>query len=360
MSLDPRALRLKLLRNALAAKEDFSGFHFGRISLDHLGTLRSRARIWGPARRLADVVERAATQIHAIGIGRKIEEGKLTKTLCVRIYVTQKLPKALVPKDAFVPKRIGGVPTDVIESPPAFLAWPMPPCSFRKTRGQRPLCPGISAANESVHAGTIAAICRSTRAAEAGRRYLLGNSHTFADLGAAMPGSAILQPSPRDGGTAADKVAALSRFSRIDESDTAGNRVDAAIAELTAAANVKPDICCVGTPQGVVEPKIGTAVQKHGRTTGHSLGIIEDVSVDVVVPLSRSNPARVARFVEQVRIRPAGGSSLFAQGGDSGALVTTRPGNKAVGLLFACPDDGSFAIANPIAAVLSELEIDFA
>jgi hypothetical protein len=211
-----------------------------------------------------------------------------------------------------------------------------------------------------VNAGTIAAICRSTRAGEGARRYLLGNSHTFADLGAALPGSPILQPSPRDGGKAGDKVASLARFTPIDERDTAVNLVDAAIAELTAAANVKSDICCVGTPQGIVEPKIGTAVQKHGRTTGHSLGIIDDVSVDVVVPLSRSNPARVARFIQQVRIRPAGGSSLFAQGGDSGALVTTRSGNKAVGMLFACPDDGSFAIANPISAVLRALEIDFA
>jgi len=51
--------------------------------------------------------------------------------------------------------------------------------------------------------------------------------------------------------------------------------------------------------------------------------------------------------------------SLFAQGGDSGALVTTRNKGRAIGVLFACPDNGSFAYANPIAAVLSELEIEF-
>jgi hypothetical protein len=358
MPIDRRA-REKAIRTALAAKEDFSGFHFGRISFARLGRAVARTRIWGPARRLSETIERAETQIHAIGIGRKLAGGKLTSTLCVRVYVTQKLPKRLVPRGARVPGRIGGVPTDVIESPPAFLAQPLQPCSIKKTRGQRPLCPGISAANESVNAGTIAALCTSTRPGEGGRLYLLGNSHTFADLGAALPGSAILQPSPRDGGKSTDKVASLSRFAPIDERDTAGNRVDAAIAELTAAASVKPDICCVGTPQGAREPRIGMAVQKHGRTTGHSQGVVEDVSVDVVVPLSRSHPQRVARFVEQVRIRPAAGVSLFAQSGDSGALVTTRTGNHAVGLLFACPDDGSFAIANPIAAVLSELEIDF-
>ena len=44
--------------------------------------------------------------------------------------------------------------------------------------------------------------------------------------------------------------------------------------------------------------------------------------------------------------------------GDSGALVLTKPGNLAVGLLFACPDNGSFAYANPILAVLDALEID--
>ena len=76
--------------------------------------------------------------------------------------------------------------------------------------------------------------------------------------------------------------------------------------------------------------------------------------------VTRTNPARVARFVQQIRIRPAGGASLFAQSGDSGALLTTRNGNRAVGMLFACPDDGSFAVANPIAAVFAALQIEFA
>jgi hypothetical protein len=350
----------RLARAAMGAKEEFSTRYFRRVSVEKLGEALHRMRVWAPARRLSDAIDRAAIQVHSIGMGRKIAAGKLTRTLCVRIYVTQKLPLSLIPKAARIPGHIAGVPTDVVESPPAFLALPAPPCTLRKTRLQRPLCPGISASNAAVNAGTIAALCRSTRPGETTRRYLLGNNHTFADLGAAVPGSAILQPSPRDGGKAADQVASLARFTAIDERDTASNRVDAAIAELVTGAAFQSDVCCMGSPQGVAEPRVGLGVQKHGRTTGFSLGIIDDVSVDVVVPLSRSQPQRVARFVQQVRIRPAPGMSVFAAGGDSGSLVTTRNGNKAVGMLFACPDDGSFAIANPIGAVFAALQIDFA
>jgi hypothetical protein len=342
----------RLVSDVRAAKAEFSERHFRAAR-------EGRHWIWAAARRVGDAIARATTHVHSIGVGRKLVDDKPTDALCVRVYVTQKLPKKLLPQSARIPSSVAGIPTDVIESPPAFLAI-APPCSLRKTRGQRPLCPGISAANAAVNAGTIAALCRSTRAGEEARRFLLGNSHTFADLGAAAPGSAILQPSPHDGGTAADQVATLSRFVSIDERVTAVNLVDAAIAELTVPAAAMADICGIGAPRGLGQAVLRGAVQKHGRSTGFTAGVIEDPDVDLVLPLSRSHPDRVARFVRQIRIRPAAGVSVFAQGGDSGALVTTRPHNKAIGLLFACPDNGSFAIANPIDEVLRQLEIDFA
>jgi hypothetical protein len=99
-------------------------------------------------------------------------------------------------------------------------------------------------------------------------------------------------------------------------------------------------------------------VQKHGRTTGLTVGVVDDPSVDVLIPLRRSDPTRVTQFVDQIRVRPVPGMFVFAQSGDSGALVVTKVGCHPVGLLFACPDNGSFAYANPIQAVLDSLEID--
>jgi hypothetical protein len=345
----PRPPSHRAVSEVLAAKAAWNGFRF----------LDATRRIWTPARRVDDAVARADDNMHAIGIGFKVVKGKPTRTLSVRMYVTRKLPRSLVPAKARLPANLDGVPTDVIEAPPAYLAAAAlpPPCSIRRTRLQRPVCPGISASNAAVNAGTISMICRSRLPADAGKLFVLGNNHTLADLGAAQLGSAIVQPSPADGGDATGRIATLARFVPIDDRPTATNEVDVALAELVAGVASTAGICSIGIPQGTADPVFGTVVLKHGRTTGLTRGIIDDPSVDALVPLSRHNPGRMARFVKQIRIVPSAGMSLFAQPGDSGALVTTSPGNRVVGLLFACPDNGQFAYANPITSVIDALDI---
>ena len=118
--------------------------------------------------RVSEAIEGARGGVHAIGVGRKLVGGQPTDTACIRFYVTRKLPRALLKGADLIPAGINGVPTDVVETPRAYLANAQPPplCSLDKLRRQRPICPGISAANESVLAGTIGAICRSTVAGE--------------------------------------------------------------------------------------------------------------------------------------------------------------------------------------------------
>jgi hypothetical protein len=303
-------------------------------------------------------MQHSGNQLHAVGVGRKLVEGKLTHALCVRLYVTQKLPRHLLTGADCLPEFIDGIPTDVVEAAPAYLA-ASPTCSLRKLREQRPAQGGISGAHEAIQAGTLAARCQSRRPAESADRFVLGNCHTLADLGLAALGSAVLQPSTHDGGTEnANRLASLARFVQIVETQTASNRVDAAIAKLDAAGTMNPGICTVGAIQGTAVATFETRVHKHGRTTGYTSGIVDDPSVDVLIPLRREDPTRLTQFIDQLRIRPQPGQFVFAQPGDSGALVLTKPDNDAVGLLFACPDNGSFAYANPIAAVLDALEID--
>jgi hypothetical protein len=86
--------------------------------------------------------------------------------------------------------------------------------------------------------------------------------------------------------------------------------------------------------------------------------VIDDASCDFTLPFSRNHPTRVARFVDQIRIVPRSRARAFARAGDSGAVVLTRSGNRAVGLLFACADDASFAYASPIGVVLDALNVD--
>jgi hypothetical protein len=346
-----RARAISLPQDLIAAKKTLSERYLGGTSCIAPGA-------WISQRRVSDAARQSGNQLHAVGVGRKVVEGNLTGTLCVRLYVTQKLPRRLLHDAHCLPERIDGIPTDVVETPPAYLAAALP-CSLRKLREQRPAQGGISGAHEAIQAGTLAARCRSRRAEEAADRFVLANCHTIADLGLAPPGSAVLQPATHDGGTVpANRLASVDRFVPVIEAPTALNRVDAAIAKLDSATAMNAGICTLGEIRGTANATAETRVHKHGRTTGYTVGVVDDSSVDALIPLRREDPTRLTQFVEQVRLRAQLGQFVFAQPGDSGALVLTKPGNLAVGLLFACPDNGSFAYANPILAVLDALDID--
>lgn len=315
-------------------------------------------RAWHAQMRVSELAQHSGNQLHAVGVGRKVVDGKSTDVACVRLYVTRKLPGHLLAAADALPAFIDGIPTDVVEAAPAFFAAPSP-CSMRKLKQQRPAQGGISGANEDIQAGTLGARCRSTRAGEGADQFVLGNCHTLADFGRAAMGSSIMQPSAVDGGLAATRLAGLHRFVPILEQAGADNEVDAAIAKLDVVDSMGAGICTVGTIRGVAAASMGLRVHKHGRTTGYTAGVIDDPSIDVLIPLRRDDPTQITRFVDQIRIRPLAGQFVVAQPGDSGSLVLTDPTNDAVGLLFACPDNGSFAYASPIQRVLAALEIEF-
>ncbi|MBU1816042.1 MAG: S1 family peptidase [Gammaproteobacteria bacterium] len=326
------------------------------LSTRRLGATTMSPRAWVKKVRVEDAVRQSDNHLHAVGVGRKIVAGKSTETLCVRLYVTHKVARGLLPSRSRLPESIAGLPTDVVEAAPAFLA-AQHKCTHRRLLEQRPAQGGISGAHASIEAGTLAARCISRKPEEQGMWFVLGNCHTLADFGTALAGSPILQPSSNDGGTVdANRFAELHRFVRLLEGSESVNHVDAAIAKLSSQASMGAGVCTVGEIQGTANALNGMLVQKHGRTTGITTGVVDDVSVDAIIPLDRENPTRVAIFVNQIRVLPR--VALFAQPGDSGSLILTKPGNAALGLLFACPDNGSFAYASPIHSVLDSLEIE--
>src|SRR5262245_13992703 len=71
--------------------------------------------------RVQDAIAMAGQNVHAVGIGRKVVAGQATQTQCVRVYVAQKLAQSLLPPIYRIPDTVNGIPTDVIESPPAFI-----------------------------------------------------------------------------------------------------------------------------------------------------------------------------------------------------------------------------------------------
>jgi len=307
---------------------------------------------------VSNAVAAASNNVHAVGVGKKVVEGKVTETPAIRIYVAQKIDLSLLPKKDQLPETIDGIPTDIIESPPAFLTAALPVCTTKRKQQQRPMVGGISVAHKGVTAGTIAYFCRSVKTGDDPEKiYVLSNNHVLADVNNAQIGDDIYQPGPVDGGTpAANKAARLHRFVTINLGGTA-NKVDAAIGELLTGVAISRRMCKIGRITGVGQAEEDMQVRKHGRTSGYTEGVVTDESIDALVGMDHNNPNIVARFTNQMRIERIAPHPAFGLGGDSGSLVVKKATREAVGLYFAGPGSGIYGLANHIGDVITELEI---
>lgn len=326
----------------------------------------------------AAAAEAAATNVHGVGVGRKFVSDRPTRTWAIRLHVVQKLPESLLTAGARLPETIDGLPTDVVQTPPAFFAGPRQPvsrrplrrrvaggtaaadgsCSEERHHRQRPVVAGISAAHRDVTAGTIGYFCRSGRSVDdAATVYALSNNHVFADANRAQTGDEAYQPGALDGGTAADRFGTYGRSVALVLDGTTPNAVDAAVIAVVPDIACEFRVCRIGTITGVEGARIGYRVRKHGRTTGYTEGRITDIAYDTLIGADPRDPNVVALFLGQIRIDRAEEYPQFALPGDSGALIVNAERLKAVGLFFACPPSGEYGVANPISEVLDRLEV---
>jgi hypothetical protein len=181
-------------------------------------------------------------------------------------------------------------------------------------------------------------------------RYILSNNHVLARTNGATVGEDISQPGLVDNFCQSPRIVAdLSAFPLLS------TNVDAAIAELRSNTMATDgSILDIGTPSSVVQgPFVGLAVQKSGRTTGHTTGVISSVSTDVRVqyqPRCGMGKKLMASFTDQIVIS----SNTFSAGGDSGALIVTNDTwTQPVALLFA--GSSTTTIGNPIGEVLTKV-----
>jgi len=297
----------------------------------------------------------ARNNIHAVGVGRKIKDGKVTRQKCVRIYVVRKMMPGVLSKKALIPPEIDGIPTDVIESSPAYLAAGQ--CSANKQRQQRPIIAGISAGHPNVLAGTIGCLCRSTRPGDNPEDiFALSNNHVFANVNRGLIGDRLIQPAREDGGSMDTTFARLDRFVPLGLGPMDVNRVDAAIGRVPGNLFSSADICSIGSITGHKRATLNLRVSKHGRTTGLTIGTVDDPAYNALINIDPTL-GRPLRFVNQIRIKSASPLRLFARQGDSGSLVVDQATREAVGLLFAVPFDNSYGVANHIDDVLTTLNI---
>lgn len=279
----------------------------------------------------------ALQNVVGVGISTKITEGQDTGKPSLTVFVDQKMDLAALPKSQRVPKQIGTIVTDVVETGTIFAgealgAEPIAPVAGNigaqvLRNRMRPVEGGYSVGHYRITAGTYATAVYDAKAFPGipQRYYLLSNNHVLANSNNAQIGDPILQPGPYDGGTApADVIARLSRFVPINFAAGASNYVDAAIAEGNFDT-LDREIYWIGYVRGAAAPALKATVQKTGRTTNWTTGTITAVNATVNV---NYGGGQIARFVRQFL------TTNMSAGGDSGSLVLDLE-NRAVGLLFA-------------------------
>ena len=293
----------------------------------------------------------------AIGVGYKTTDNVQTDEPAVIVSVVKKLPLIQLPETSRVPKALGGIQTDVVETGRIYALQD-------PTQKMRPARPGVSIGHYQITAGTLGCLVQRD-----GQVYILSNNHVLANSNAGQVGDAILQPGPYDGGTSADQIATLEQFVPVGFgvsllgclslssllrlfglssdpkiNEPGNNTVDCAIAKPLSPDLVDPDILNIGVPTGVGTATLGTQVQKSGRTTGLTTDQITQIDVTVSVLYG----SQIAVFKNQLM------AGAMSQGGDSGSAVLDME-KRVVGLLFAGSD--STTIMNPIQFVLDALQV---
>lgn len=296
----------------------------------------------------------------SIGIGPKICNNTYTGQMSLIIGVEKKQDRALLSRSETIPTFLSNTPTDVIEvGKITFQGFCLPlrpqtkkePVVELRKNKVRPAVPGISIGHYQITAGTLGAIIQGDFPQGIA---LLSNNHILANGsdgkdGLAYVGDPIMQPGPYDGGGKNDILAQLYDFNPYNWISPADYRkgkkpipnvMDAAVAIPLDPANVQNKILGLGFVQGYTEPRPGMFVAKSGRSTGTTRGRI--ISIHNTFYLEDGERAYI--FEEQFATTP------MSDNGDSGSLITTAAGKKAVGLLFA--GSNRITYATPISRVL--------
>lgn len=287
---------------------------------------------------------------HAMGIGRKLVDGKKTDTLALRVYVARKRPRAQLEADELVPssmrflsrraERESTLVTDVIETPQAR------PEIDPETR-IRPVPGGVSG-GISGSTGTIGGwVWDETD----DTIVLLTNNHVLLNF----VGADILQPGTADGGSLpGDKIGDVKRT--IPRSRATVNTVDCAIGDVDSSDLHDLSVAEIGPAvYAIAAVVLDLAVEKYGQTTQHTFGEITDADWE-------GSTSDGFSFDDCYRVDVAAPSSDWSAGGDSGSLVfsqtpiasgsTIKP---VVGLHFAGAD--TYGIGCKIQNVFAQLDL---
>ncbi|MEL6264920.1 MAG: hypothetical protein AAFR52_04605 [Pseudomonadota bacterium] len=291
----------------------------------------------------------ARADFTGVDVGYRYRSGRRTGTVCVRIHVARKRPRAALGDDEAFPSCIDAVPLDVIQA------------SYRPTRSTRcfdhqerfpVLSSGVSCGRVGDGTGTIGAIVIDKRS---GRPAILSNWHVLAGA-SARRGDSILQPGGIDGGMPDhDEVARLERW-------VLGHEGDAAIALLGAGRDWRPVETGSGDAPGTAiarSSRHGEVLVKSGPRTGPVRARVDGrglyrIAYEAAPGFVETRDIRGFKLVtvtDDTRGDTNSDAGISAPG-DSGALWHDPASREAVGLHVACQADTGASARHAIACEL--------
>ena len=315
-----------------------------------------RAQIMAETERLAAVQKLHEQDILALpgvlgmGVGLDAEQ----RSLVFFVVVDE---KAEMPD---LPQKIDGVRVKVERGAPDTPLDGVPACAQPCHANQLPL--PVEMGNSGFTNTFCSACTLGFKACKPSTKEVVyvTNAHCSTDVagcvGGAAAGTGTVHVSPMD---AVPQCTLGSTIGQVNQHATpscalgANNIVDAT-SVTSNAGQTQLSIRDIGVPSafpGTVV--VGDTVQKSGRTTGYTQGTV--VSTNYTGSVSGYGCCGTATFVQQIRV-DAIGPDPFIQGGDSGSALLNMDG-EIVGLLFSGPSSGASGNANPIASVLSALNL---
>jgi len=333
--------------------------------MDELESLRAAKRL---------IQSRHYPNVEGVSIGYKSRGGTRTKEMAIVVYVGKKIPEGELPAGYVIPKTLSiygyDVKTDVIQA--KFSA-------LMLIDKEGPVKPGYSISHPDVTAGSLSffgtPITPMTHVNNIGD-LLVSCAHIISNTNKGKLGDPIYYPGVHDGGTEKNTVAYLDltipiemiagdcpiaqwcvdRLNGLAERFGSKhripnpirevyNRVDCGRGRMKEGVEIDKNIYKIGEPVGIERATLGMKVQKSGRTTEHTEGVIIGIEADIRVAYSQGT----AWFDKQIV------SDIPSAGGDSGSAVLTHD-NKLVGLLFAGGE--GITIMNPIEDVFNALGLE--
>lgn len=216
-------------------------------------------------------------------------------------------------------------------------------------------------------AGTFGAIVRSAD----GTLFGLTNNHVSGACNCAPPGLPILCPAPLDSNENSINPFTIGRHSRllpitegIPENINVSVNCDAAIFQIedvSQVSSMQGDRC--DTPAEVADPFGGMIVEKFGRTTGLTTGVVMAASASPLPVGYNIKEYGVSKTVyfDDVWIVVGVNGLPFSKGGDSGSLVMGVGADgvkRAVGLVFAGNEQRGQSFILPLRSIINQLDVE--